>query len=384
VIFPTSYVKVSNSLHGDITASALPSLLCSLESQGLALEQLLSDINGAQGRPPLSWFISDAFMPWTAAVAHKLQLSWIVFWTTSATRLHIVAKVLDREEIDVEQLKHVQNFPGLPPEPSANMYELLSLKDPVGLTLLKARVEAIRKADIIILNTFDALEEEAIKEMMPKLPIRSLGPLSVFADAELVKALKADDECTSWLDMQEEHSVLYIAFGNKVVLQGKALEQLAIAIESSKMPFLWALSTGDERLPEGFIERTKARSKIMSWAPQKRVLKHWAVGAFFTHCGWNSVVEAVVEGVPMICWPTCTDQPTNKLLVERKWRIGSSIRPQVDTENIRQVIVDVMGNVSFRQRASLLGASALSAVRQGDTSYHNFSSLMEQLKGGYG
>ncbi|KAI5084412.1 hypothetical protein GOP47_0000581 [Adiantum capillus-veneris] len=361
---------------GNVESSSLPVLHRSLESQSSALEKLLTDLNGAQNWPSFSCLISDAFMPWTASVAQKLQVSWMVFWTPSATRFYLSTKALGHKEMNTELQKLANITIGLSPE-STDVFDLSRLRNPHRRQLLMARVEGTKMADVILLNTFDALEEEAVKELAKDFPIRSLGPLCFGTG---LKASKANEESLSWLDRQAPHSILYISFGSKAMLQGRPLEQLAFGIESSNMPFLWVLRSGGEGLPEGFVERTEARSKIMKWVPQKQVLEHRAIGAFFTHCGWNSVLEAVVEGVPMICWPTFGDQPTNKLVIEQKWRIGRGIQGgEVDAENIRQVIQDVVGNAEFRQRGSLLSRSAKSALGQGGTSDQNFKFLMQEL-----
>ncbi|MCO5561272.1 hypothetical protein L7F22_014893 [Adiantum nelumboides] len=369
-------VVVSDSSgRGNIGSSSMPALYRSLESQSPALEKLLIDLNGAQSWPSFSCFISDAFLSWTGSVARKLQVSWMVFWTTSATRFCLTVEALAHKEMSVELQNYACRIMGLPSE-SNEVLDLLRPEDPDRRQLLMARVEATKKADLILVNTCDALEEETIKELAMNFPIRTLGPLCCGAE---LNSSNADDECLSWLNKQRPHSVLYISFGSKALLQGKPLEQLAFGIESSNMPFLWALRSGREGLPEGFIEKTEARGRIMKWVPQKKVLENTATGAFFTHCGWNSVLEATVEGVPMICWPTFADQPLSKILIEQKWKIGRGIHGgEVDAENIQEVIQDVMGNAEFRRRASLLGISAKSALGQGGTSCNNCSFLLSK------
>ncbi|KAL9690107.1 hypothetical protein QQ045_010501 [Rhodiola kirilowii] len=91
----------------------------------------------------------------------------------------------------------------------------------------------------------------------------------------------------------------------------------------SKEKFLWVLRAPDEKissgvyfatetdqhchfefLPDGFLERVEGVGLVVSnWAPQARILSHISVGGFVTHCGWSSVLEAVVNGVGMIAWP---------------------------------------------------------------------------------
>ncbi|PKA55938.1 UDP-glycosyltransferase 72B1 [Apostasia shenzhenica] len=79
-------------------------------------------------------------------------------------------------------------------------------------------------------------------------------------------------------------------------------------------------------LPEGFLERTKEKGMVVPcWAPQPKVLAHGAVGGFLSYCGWNSTLESIVNGVPMIAWPLYAEQPMNaEMLVEK---VKVALRP---------------------------------------------------------
>ncbi|GJM93879.1 hypothetical protein PR202_ga10471 [Eleusine coracana subsp. coracana] len=57
-------------------------------------------------------------------------------------------------------------------------------------------------------------------------------------------------------------------------------------------------------LPEGFTARTKDVGLCLpQWAPQGEIRKHRAVSGFLSHCRWNSTLEAVDAGMPMMAWP---------------------------------------------------------------------------------
>ncbi|KAI5059695.1 hypothetical protein GOP47_0026014 [Adiantum capillus-veneris] len=120
----------------------------------------------------------------------------------------------------------------------------------------------------------------------------------------------AQTECLSWLNLQAESSVIYVAFGSLAKLSVEEIQELAVGLEASGSPFLWVIRedavTMEELpqvLPEGFLERTRGKGMIISWAPQVRVLAHKAVGGFLSHCGWNSTVESLWAGVPLLCCP---------------------------------------------------------------------------------
>ncbi|KAJ6985284.1 hypothetical protein NC653_023298 [Populus alba x Populus x berolinensis] len=85
-----------------------------------------------------------------------------------------------------------------------------------------------------------------------------------------------------------------------------------MALEASRQNFIWVvrerkqtkLAEKEEWLPEGFEKRMEGKGLIVSgWAPQVLILDHKAVGGFMTHCGWNSTLEGVTAGVPMVTWP---------------------------------------------------------------------------------
>ncbi|KAA0031313.1 scopoletin glucosyltransferase-like [Cucumis melo var. makuwa] len=67
---------------------------------------------------------------------------------------------------------------------------------------------------------------------------------------------------------------------------------------------------------------------IRGWAPQVLILDHPAVGGFITHCGWNSTLEGVVAGVPMVTWPVAAEQFYNEKLVTEVLKIGVGVGVQ--------------------------------------------------------
>ncbi|KAK6161565.1 hypothetical protein DH2020_004946 [Rehmannia glutinosa] len=134
---------------------------------------------------------------------------------------------------------------------------------------------------------------------------------------------------------QPPKSVLFVSFGSGGTLSLDQFTELALGLEMSKQRFLWVVRTPQENiaaaylntgknignnpldyLPQGFLERTKERGLVVaSWAPQIQVLSHGSIGGFLTHCGWNSILESVVLGVPLIAWPLCFEQKMNAVVL---------------------------------------------------------------------
>uniref|UniRef100_A0A1J3K1D3 UDP-glycosyltransferase 72E1 n=1 Tax=Noccaea caerulescens TaxID=107243 RepID=A0A1J3K1D3_NOCCA len=201
-------------------------------------------------------------------------------------------------------------------------------------------------ADGIIVNTWDGMESKTLKSLQdPKLmgriarkPVYPIGPLSRPVDPS-----KTNHPVLDWLNKQPDESVLYVSFGSGGSLSAEQLTELAWGLELSQQRFVWvvrppvdgsassaylSVKSGDctpDYLPEGFVSRTQERGVVVpSWAPQAEILAHKAVGAFLTHCGWNSILECVVSGVPMIAWPLFGDQKMNATLLNEE--LGIAVR----------------------------------------------------------
>jgi UDP:flavonoid glycosyltransferase YjiC (YdhE family) len=124
--------------------------------------------------------------------------------------------------------------------------------------------------------------------------------------------------CLSFLDAQPHGSVVYVAFGSLTVMSPVLLLELALALQASARPFLWVFRPGlTTKLPTAFTNLLPhhERSKVVEWAPQECVLAHPAIGCFLTHCGWNSILEGIRNGVSLLCWPYFTDQFTNQTYI---------------------------------------------------------------------
>ncbi|CAH2064450.1 unnamed protein product [Thlaspi arvense] len=203
--------------------------------------------------------------------------------------------------------------------------------------------------DGIIVNTWDDIEPKTLKSLQnPKLlgriarvPVYPVGPLSRPVDPS-----KTNHPVLDWLNKQPDESVLYISFGSGGSLTAKQLTELAWGLELSQQRFVWvvrppvdgsacseyfSVNSGEIRdgtpdyLPKEFVNRTQERGLVVSsWAPQAEILAHQAVGGFLTHCGWNSILESVVSGVPMIAWPLFADQMMNATLLNEE--IGIAVR----------------------------------------------------------
>lgn len=255
------------------------------------------------------------------------------------------------------------------------------------------------KASGVIVNTFDELEQEVVDEMKKMFPhLYTIGPLSTFVnkiEESPAKSIgsslwKEDTECLQWLDNQDEASVVYVNFGSITVMTTKQLEEFAWGLANSEHKFLWVirpdLLAGETvALSEVFKRETRERGMLVSWCPQEKVLTHPSVGAFLTHSGWNSTLESICGGVPMICWPFFAEQPTNCRYVCAKWKIGMEIDSNVKREEVEGLVREMMEGEKgkeMRLKAREWKERAEQAATSGGSSYGNMNRLVNDLQMG--
>lgn len=229
--------------------------------------------------------------------------------------------------------------------------------DPEDIMLNFARDECIRaeKASAIILNTFDALEHdvlEAFSSILP--PVYSIGPLSSLLNNVSDKRLNAigsnlwreEPGSLEWLDTKEANTVVYVNFGSVTVMTNEQMIEFAWGLANSNKSFVWVirpdLVVGERAvLPPEFVTQTKNRGLLSGWCPQEEVLGHPAIGVFLTHSGWNSTLESLCAGVPMICWPFFAEQQTNCRFCCKEWGIGVEIE-DVERDQIERLVREMM------------------------------------------
>jgi hypothetical protein len=268
-------------------------------------------------------------------------------------------------------------------------------RDDVMLNFDGGEAQNARKARGVILNTYDALEQDVVDALRCEFPrVFTVGPLATFARGELDaiggNLWKEDTGCLGWLDAQPPGSVVYVNFGSITVMTPAQLAEFAWGLARCGRPFLWVvrpdLVSGENAvLPDEFVRDARKRGVLTSWCPQELVLSHPSIGLFLTHCGWNSTLESVCAGVPMLCWPFFAEQPTNCRYVCAKWGIGMEIDNDVSSEEVAWLVREAMdgerGRV-MRVKAAIWKEKATEAVGEGGSSSENLDRLVEFLLGG--
>ena len=218
--------------------------------------------------------------------------------------------------------------------------------------------ESAHEASTVVIQSFDALEQECLDTLSTnyKLPnLYSIAPLQLLLNSlpeDLLNPIqynlwKENSECLQWLDIQKPNSVIYVNFGSTMVLTPQEVVELGWGLANSNRPVLWVirrdLIIGESAcLSDEFLAEIKERSMIISWCPQEDVLNHRSIGGFLTHCGWNSMLESLSAGVPMLCYPFFAEQQTNCWLICHKLGVGLVIDNDVKRGQVEELVKELM------------------------------------------
>ncbi|CAI8615688.1 unnamed protein product [Vicia faba] len=307
-------------------------------------------------------FATDAF-----DLADQFNLPKFIFFPSTAmsVSLFLYLPQLDQEILgEYVDLTEPVKIPGCVPLHGKDLQDpFMDRKDECYKTFYRNANRFI-EAEGIINNSFLELEPGPIKELQKQEPGKVkpvLYPIGPLVNRDVTQTGPNGSECLKWLDNQPVGSVVFVSFGSGGTLSSNQTIELALGLEKSEHRFLWVVRSPNDNLanasyfnaetdsdpfdflPKGFLERTKGRGLVVSsWAPQAQVLAHGSTGGFLTHCGWNSVLESVVNGVPLIVWPLYAEQKMNAVILTEDIKVG--LRPNFNENGLveRQKIASVV------------------------------------------
>ncbi|KAI3891455.1 hypothetical protein MKX03_020737 [Papaver bracteatum] len=334
--------------------------------------------------------VVDIFGTSALDVANEFNIIPYIFFPSTAMYLSLLyhLPVMDRAySCDYRDVSHPIQIPGCVPIWGTDLLDLLQDRKP---EIYKRGLQYWRK-----LNMAAGFEWD-------NPPVYPIGPL--------IRTGVSDDGydpsgCLQGLDNQPVCSVLFISFGSAGTLSNEQLTELALGLEMSQHKFSWVLrsptdksadanylnseSVGDplEFLPNGFLDRTRMSGFVVSsWAPQVQILSHGSTGGFLTHCGWNSILESVIHGVPLIAWPLFAEQKMNAVMLTDDLKVA--LRPEVmngiiGRGEISRCVEGVMegeeGN-KLRSRMGDLKGAAASSLSEGGSSFKSLAEVANKWK----
>ncbi|KAH0645734.1 hypothetical protein KY290_034541 [Solanum tuberosum] len=359
---------------------------------------------------------SDMYFPWTVDIALELKIPRLLFNQSSYmynSILYNLRLYKPHEKLINHQMESKSSNFSVPDLPDKIEFKLSQLTDDLIRPadernafdeLLDQTRESEDRSYGIVHDTFYELEPTYAEyyQKMKKTKCWQIGSISYFSSKlsprkELISS--ADESISSvveWLNKQKHKSVLYVSFGSIVRFPEEQLAEIAKALEASTVPFIWVVKEDQSAkttwLPESLFDEKKGLI-IKGWAPQLTILDHSAVGGFMTHCGWNSVLEAIIAGVPLVTWPVFAEQFYNEKLVEVMGlgvKVGAEVHssdggieissPVLRSEKIKEAIERLMESQKIREKAVSMSKMAKNAVEEGGSSWNNLTALIDDIK----
>lgn len=375
-----------------------------MERVGSVKLSRILDEHERQGRP-VSCMINNPFIPWVSDVAEKHGIPCAVLWVQSCASFsayYHYQNELVRFPSETEPFLDVQ----LPCMPLLKYDEFPSFLHPSSPYKFLARAilgqfKSLSKPFCILMDTFQELEPEVLEYMSKLCPIKTVGPLFLTPKStgggpsgdvrgDLVKV----DSCTEWLDSKPISSVVYISFGSVVELKQEQVDEIAYGLLNSGVSFLWVRKPPKPVfrptvLPDGFLEKVGDNGKVVQWCLQEQVLAHPSVACFMTHCGWNSSMEAITSGVPVVAFPQWGDQVTDAKYLVDVFKIGVRLS-RGDAENMvttRDEVEKCLIEATRGAKAAEMKENALKwkkkaeeAVAEGGSSDRNLEEFVEEVR----
>ncbi|MCO5548446.1 hypothetical protein L7F22_001910 [Adiantum nelumboides] len=333
------------------------------------IEELLEKLMNAD--PPVTCVISDILMTApTQSAAQKFGIPRIAFQTHSLSVLLFTQYVLKGTvplsrvlEVlsNMEKVKDdilATELSGLPTLKNRDILDFIDNNPFLYQVYIDTLRESQEKSLAIAVNTFEELERDALRVDFG-VPIFAVGPLVDSLDKESSTSMwREDQQWTKWLDQQPDCSVLYISFGSLAPLSKLQYEEFVAGLVSSQQCFLWVFrpdlvkGLSYTEISSDINRKSNGKGYTVTWVPQTTVLAHPAIGGFLTHCGWNSTIEAISLGVPMLCFPYISDQFMDAAFIKEVWQVGLGFKASDETGVIERSEVERVVKLLMQQEGN--------------------------------
>nr|AFJ53021.1 UDP-glycosyltransferase 1 [Linum usitatissimum] len=399
---------------GGNSTTAIPTLLYQLPLlQNSNFRHLITDLSKSM---KIKALVIDFFCNAAVSVADDIKIPCYFYFTSCLYGLAIFLYFPVIHESSEVSLKDVPDslvpIPGLQSIPSEDIPPAMADRGGRAYSGFISTAYNMVKSAGIIVNTFELLEGNAFRAISEGRCTPGKSPPPIYCIGPIVeeKDKNGKDACLTWLDSQPKGSVVFLCFGSMGVFSRGQITEIAIGLERSGARFLWVVKNpapGDETggtmssmeepdldsiLPDGYMVRTKERGLVVkSWAPQVQVLNHESVGGFVTHCGWNSVLESLCAGVPMLGWPIYAEQKLNRHFLVQEMGVLLKLtetedgRGMVSAGELEKGVVELMSPESekgkaVRERVAAMQEGAAAAMSDGGSSRVAISKLVDAFK----
>ncbi|KAI3519370.1 hypothetical protein L1887_08425 [Cichorium endivia] len=390
----------------DITTTGFMNDAVIQRHKPIITEVVANHVNGSHRAARLCALIVDMFCTPMIDVGNQFGLPTYIFFTSNASFLGIMLyfqTLNDEHGQEISELANSETELTIPSYakpvlPSVLPFVLLNKDEWSKRFVCYAR--KYREAKGIIVNTFLELETHALSSYDDKTPpVYTVGPM--------LKPEKStpDNEVLKWLEGQPKSTVLLLCFGSRGWFGVDQVREIAIAIERSGYRFIWSLrrppsedqkgfpgeyADYNEVLPDGFLERTAGKGKVVGWIPQTAVLADEAVGGFVSHCGWNSILESIWYGVPIATWPIHAEQQLDafQLVKELELAVEISLDYDCTKKNQRLILADEIekgirevmdGDSQVRVKVREMKGKSRLALEEGGSSLASLRRLVDDF-----
>ncbi|KAL6970913.1 Hexosyltransferase [Sarracenia purpurea var. burkii] len=356
---------------------------------------------------PFTHVIYTPIIPWVGRVARTLLIPSTLIWIQPATVLDIFFYYFNGYGDAIKNSGNDPSWsislPGLPPLSIRDLPSLLLNSNSFNFAIptFKEHFEILKEEtnSKVLVNSFDALEPNVL-QAIEKLNLVTIGPLipSAFLDGTDPSdtnfggdLFQNSSDYIEWLDSKPKGSVIYVSFGSYLEMSNGQMEEIARGLLETHRPFLWVIRPQQNKMKEEYElsckEELGQEGIIVPWCSQVEVLSNPSLGCFVTHSGWNSTLESLAFGVPMVAFPLWIDQTTNAKLIEDVWRVGVRVtrneKDIVEAYDIKRCIEIVMGGEErgeeMRMNARKLKDLAREAVKEGGSSDLNLKTFIAEM-----
>ncbi|OVA02797.1 UDP-glucuronosyl/UDP-glucosyltransferase [Macleaya cordata] len=371
---------------------------------------------------PVTVIIADTMLPWAVSVGNRRNIPLVSLWTMSPSVFslfyHFDLLTQNRHffaDVSAERGDELIDYiPGISPTRVADMATVLGESRRQVEGRIMEAFTLVRKAQCLLIASFHELEAQVTESLMAILPfpVYHVGPCIPHYTNETdhnpiirSSATAANgninynmDYYFKWLDSQPKSSVLYVSFGSFLSFSRDQMDEISAGLRESGVRYLLVsrgdhISAGTTVPDDDHDEMSMSNSLVVPWCDQLRVLCHSSVGGFWTHCGWNSTVEGVFAGVPMLTFPVGLDQFPNRKLIVDDWKVGMKVKNKeqfkserwIKKEEVVMIVkrfMDLDGDdecKEMRRRAVELKESCRRALAKGGSSQTNLNAFIRDI-----